>query len=335
VIDQAWQHDIEQIYAGYTIYHQSGGVEQAVFEQTSGQAASRSTRLLEHVLAQVALPEQGRLLDVGCGNGSTLHAFNRLRPGWAMAGTEFNDTYRNVVERIAGVEALYTCPPPEIPGYFHLISMIHVLEHIPDPITFLTTLQSKLDDEGLLLIEVPDHRQNPFELLIADHSTHFSSATLQALLQHAGYEICLIATDWVPKEISLIARKARHQHPAPSFTPSPWPGPAEDTPTSVSWLTSVVAAAQACATQGMAGLFGTSIAATWLFSELEGQVTFFVDEDPNRAGKTHMQYPIYHPHNAPHGSHVFVALPPPLAKVVQTRMQNLNAHVHWHVPPDW
>jgi SAM-dependent methyltransferase len=333
VIDADWQQDIERIYAGYTIYHQSGGVEQAVFEQASGQAASRSARLLERVLSHVALPERGRLLDIGCGNGAMLRAFNQMRPTWALAGTEFNDLYRAVVEQIAGVEALYTCSPAEVPGQFQLISMIHVLEHIPSPIAFLTTLHGKLDDDGLLLIEVPDHTQNPFELLIADHSTHFSAASVQMVLEHAGYTVEALATDWIAKEISVVARKAGETRSPPPFEAALRAEPFEAIGRRVAWLQSVVAAARECAAQGEAGLFGTSIAATWLFNELAGQVRFFVDEDPNRAGSRYMDVPIYHPQDVPAGGHVFLALAPALAEAVQQRMQHSNPQAQWHRPP--
>jgi SAM-dependent methyltransferase len=213
ILDQGWREDVEKIYEGYAIYHQSGGAEQAVFDSTSGRPAPRSARVLDWLAAHGAQPPLGRLLDIGCGNGPLLREFGWRAPGWTLAGTEFNGKYRAEVERLPGVTALYTCPVEEVPGMFTLITLMHVLEHIPEPVRFLRAVRDKLDAGGFLAVEVPDARQNPFDLLIADHCTHFTAATLAALLRRAGYEVAALATDWVPKEISLLARKAGAAEP--------------------------------------------------------------------------------------------------------------------------
>ena len=128
------------------------------------------------------------MLDVGCGNGAMLRAFSQAAPGWSLAGTELSDKYRRLVEGIPGVESLYTCPPAEVPGQFDLVSMIHVLEHIPRPAAFLARLLPKLVPGGLLVVELPHHVANPFELLIADHCTHFAAATAAAVLERPGWK---------------------------------------------------------------------------------------------------------------------------------------------------
>jgi hypothetical protein len=47
------------------------------------------------------------------------------------------------------------------------------------------------------------------------------------------------------------------------------------------------------------GIFGTSIAGTWLYGELGDRTSFFVDEDPARAGKAHLGVRIIAPPNVP------------------------------------
>jgi hypothetical protein len=108
IIDQAWQDESKQIYEAYTIYHQSKGVEQSVFDQASGQATSRSTRLVQRLQKEIRWPASGRLMDIGCGNGALLRAFSGLAKGWTLAGLEVNDHYRSTVESIERVERLYT-----------------------------------------------------------------------------------------------------------------------------------------------------------------------------------------------------------------------------------
>jgi 2-polyprenyl-3-methyl-5-hydroxy-6-metoxy-1,4-benzoquinol methylase len=331
VTDHVWQSEVNKIYQAYSIYHQSGGAEQAVFGVASGRASSRSERLLECLYSHLQLPETGCLLDVGCGNGALIRAFSRFAPLWSLAGTELNDKYRLVVESIDNVRALYTCPPDQVPGTYTLITMIHVLEHVLAPKEFIVRLKDKLEDGGLLVVEVPEFLQNPFDLLIVDHCTHFTVATAAELIQSAGYEVILVTTDWVPKELTIVARKAgycqmnRADHMSSlSF---------ESAVRCLQWLKSVIVAARQISANGTFGLFGTSIAGTWLFGELEESVSFFVDEDLNRAGKTHMGLPIYHPRDVPRGSHVFIALPTRLAENIQARMAASKYGFNCYLPP--
>jgi SAM-dependent methyltransferase len=328
VLDQAWRSEIDRIYADYSIYYQSNGVEQAVYESRSGRPALRSERLLEQLRTQVPLPRAGRLLDVGCGNGAFLRAFSRLIPHWTLAGTELNAKYREEVERITGVEALYACAPDQVPGRFQMISMIHVLEHIPAPRDFLVRLQDRLEPGGLLFVEIPSYLQNPYDLLVADHASHFTVPTATRLLQSAGYEVVHAATDWIPKELTLVARKApRGETPFPATDGAAL----EAANRTVRWLEEVVSAARASGGTDRFGIFGTSITATWLFKEIEEQVRFFVDEDPHRAGKTFMNLPVYHPRDTPSRSHVFLGLPRKLAESVQQRLA--RSDVVFHLPP--
>jgi hypothetical protein len=81
------------------------------------------------------------------------------------------------------------------------------------------------------------------------------------------------------------------------------------------------------------GLFGTSIAATFLTGGLGAAVDFFVDEDPNRQGKTWCKRPIYAPSQVPSGSHVMIGLAPVVAERILARMKALGLSVHFYAPP--
>ena len=328
LVDKEWLSEIERIYGNYSIYYQSDGVEQAVFDPGSGQSALRSARLLEALASHVKLPETGRLLDVGCGKGALLRAFSNFAPSWTLAGAELSDKTREVVESIAGVEALYVGAPEQIPGSYDIVTMIHMLEHIPGPVEYLSRLRDRLKPGGLLVIEVPNYLQNPFDLLVADHSSHFTIRTAAELIRKAGYQLTAAATDWVPKELTIVARKAKpHEDTCESIEPDPF----DATTKTVQWLKETVAAARGRAANGQFGIFGTSIAATWLYAEIGDVVGFFVDEDPSRVGKTFMGRSVYHPSAAPIGSHVFLGLPRKLAECVQGRVA--KSGVTFHLPP--
>lgn len=329
-ITPAWRADADRIYAGYTIYHQSGGAEQQVFQAGSGAGQPRSDLIVRRLADTVDLPTHGRLLDVGCGNGAFLSAWSRQHPGWALLGTEVSDTYRANVEAIPGVERLHTGALDALPGGFDVISLIHVFEHIPDPLSFLRGVWRQLAPGGLLLIEVPDCAENPFMLLVADHCSHFSPPLLAGVIEAAGFVDVHAADRWVAKEVSLVARRGPHE-PAPR-APS-LPRDASDLVFQCSATLGQIVHQVAPLTRRPAfGLFGTAIAATWLDAQTSGAARFFVDEDPHRIGRTHLGRPIVAPAEVPRGATVFVALPGRLAGTVAQRLHQTGRELEVVLP---
>jgi SAM-dependent methyltransferase len=317
VADDGWREEASQIYRNYSIWHQSGGAEQSVFD-AFGQAASRSRRILDRLQREVALPVRGRLLDIGCGNGSLLSTASQLLPEWSLAGTEFDDKYRARIEAIPNVEGLHTGPLRDIPGQFDLVTMSHVFEHLTAPATLLELLPAMLKPNGHLLIQVPNYKENPFELTVADHCSHFCPSSLAKIVSGAGYTLRILATDWVPREITLLAQPGV----SPPVAIPDLPETSTAVASALSWLNAMREKARRSCNGRRFGIFGTSIAGTWLYSELGDRVSFFIDEDLQRAGKNHLGVPIVLPLDAPQDSLVFVALPQPLAGTVMSRLRH-------------
>jgi cyclopropane fatty-acyl-phospholipid synthase-like methyltransferase len=319
--DEKWYAEIDEIYSKYDVYHQSGGIEQHVFDRLGGGMRRRSDVLFERIEELADAPRSGRLLDVGCGNGVTLRAFSK-REKWRLYGLDIHDRNQALLSALPGFDTLYTCPPRDVPNCFDLITLIHALEHFPDPCAFLMELRSKLGRNGMLFIQVPNAEANPFDYVVADHLAHFSPYDLAILLRRAGFGKIEIFTDWIMKEISLVARgKSSDQALEESHTSHS--SLARVAP-QVNWLRSVIENAKhAAATNASFGLFGSSIAATWLWSAVSDRVQFFVEEDPSRIGRRHLGCPILSPEQAPSESVVFMALAAPLAASIKLRLQHL------------
>lgn len=340
--NETWQTECNRIYSQYTIYHQSKGAEQAVFSpgaEAAGvgageaQAMARSDRLVDQIHRSIAIPSHGRLLDIGCGNGALLRAFHKRRPDWKLNGVEVGEQNRPMVEQIPGLEKFST--DPNIPGPFDLVSLVHVLEHIPQPVEFLKSLLPKLSASGLLLVEVPNCAENPFMFLVADHATHFFPAHLRTAIERAGFEIVVLATDWIAKEITAVARLGAASKVR--MPQAPDEGGMEEVSARLSWLQRLASTCRYLAKgKRTFGIFGTSIAATWLFAELNGVPQFFVDEDPNRIGQEHLGRPIYGPPSAPQGGQIVLALPPAMARAIARRLEPIAQarQIEWVLPDE-
>ncbi|MBU3666409.1 MAG: class I SAM-dependent methyltransferase [Chthoniobacterales bacterium] len=329
-VDDAWRKQVERIYRAYNTYAAAGGKEQKVMASGSGAPDSRSRVLVEWLRSLRLLPEQGELLDVGCGRGSFLEAFGSLFPDWGLHGTEFDDKNAAVLAAIPRFKGLQTGRFEEIEGSYSLVSMLHVLEHIENPVQCLATLREKGSDNALLLVQVPDWSSNPFALAIADHATHFTPEILASVARAAGWEPVAPVTQVVPKELTLLARASAVAMQGVFASP----GDSASLLTSrLAWLENVRKQAVATASESNAfGIFGTAVAGTWLAGSCNGKTQFFVDEDTNRIGSTHLGLPIMSPADVPRGADVFVGLAPVVAERLAQKYADGPAHFHG-VPP--
>ena len=327
--DERWMGEVEQIYREYDIYHQSAGIEQAVFDATTGCSGQRSVVLVERLHEVLALKSEGRLLDFGCGSGVMMAAFSAVRPRWSLFGLDLDDRYLSRLRRIPGFAGLHTRGPEDAPRDHDLVTMVHSLEHVPAPYCLLRAIREMLAPGGRLFVQVPDAGENPFDLVVADHMSHFTRETLARTVTSAGFAVERLETGWIRKELSLLARPVETGEVGERLAEGSIE--VELARERVVWLRALLEDAGRAAAGKPFGLFGTSINATWLYGHLDDAVEFFVDEDPARAGRRHMQRPIWRPEQAPQDAVVYLALIPAVARAVRERLRNLRLDLR--LPP--
>jgi SAM-dependent methyltransferase len=319
--DDVFIRDCDEIYGSYAVYYQADGREQKVFEQSKGLSRSRSESILTQLLKQDMLPTEGALLDVGCGNGNLLISFSKLYPSWILSGLEFDEKNRACIEKIDHVGAFYSCDLTDTPGQFDMISMIHCLEHIVDPVYFLRKVKDKLTPQGLLLIEIPNYTLNPFDLVIADHCMHLDTNNIKNLLAQCGFEICLASTDIIPKEMTILARKNIVSKTMLAVSETELEDSHRGLLSAIAWLKENITCASRIAAHDELGIFGTSISGAWLYNEIPDQISFFVDEDTDRINKLFLGRPVYHPKNLPDKGTVFIPMPHKIAAGIAERLK--------------
>jgi 2-polyprenyl-3-methyl-5-hydroxy-6-metoxy-1,4-benzoquinol methylase len=308
-VTQEYRNLINDIYSNYDIYHNANGEEQAVFSDI-GVSTPRSHEVLNFLLNEGPDKKIGTLLEIGCGNGSNLKTFSELKPDWELVGTEFDARHQVKIEKIKNT-SFFLGNFIEINKKFDLIVCYHVLEHIDDPQEFLVNCASKLSIDGRMLIQVPDIEKNSFDLFVADHCSHFSLESLNKLAIKSNLKI-LKSKNVIKKEISLILEKTdnnKYTQLVSSYFRN------------FELLASKIEGLSLDKNPNL-GIFGSSIAATLLFSRFRDKIKFFVDEDPYKVGNQHFNIPIISTEKIPADSIVIIPMNIEQAISIEDRLKN-------------
>jgi len=166
------------------------------------------------------VPEPGmRLLDVGCGSGTTLHPFGRRysllwmsRRGVSAEGVE--PDARAVAEaRAAGLNVTHgDLLGAELPrGAYDVVRFNHSLEHAHDPAAYLARARDLLKPGGLLVVSVPNYDgatygRFPRAVEAPRHLFYFNPGSLRRHLEASGFDIVSLVTPPTPEVLLYIMR---------------------------------------------------------------------------------------------------------------------------------
>ncbi len=151
------------------------------------------------------VPVSGKYMDIGCGDGGVLY-FARKR-GWAVKGLELSPVFADFVKEALQIDVdvadflIY-----ESQDTYDLVSLRHVLEHLPDSVLALTKISGMLKENGYAYFEFPNinsltHRFHRIRNRIprlkrkydpsfaTSHCNMFSRRSFEYLLQKTGFSL--------------------------------------------------------------------------------------------------------------------------------------------------
>ena len=130
-------------------------------------------------------PKQGRLLDIGAGTGYFLRAAKKR--GWFVMGIEPNLSARTLANlkapnTVFDAETLQTLPEKS----FDVITLWHVLEHLPNLEEDVKTFQKLLKPNGRIVVAVPNFQSFDADYFkaywaaydVPRHLWHFSQSAI-------------------------------------------------------------------------------------------------------------------------------------------------------------
>lgn len=152
---------------------------------------------LRFVLSAAAPDNGRRLLDIGCGSGTFLKLAREA--GFRVKGLEASPDAGRAAEKILPGRVMVGDERQLIRSgaTFHVLTLFHVLEHLPRPLDYLRRIRRLLTEDGGLVIQVPNSHSVQAALLGARwygldcprHIHNFTARALIELLRRAGFRV--------------------------------------------------------------------------------------------------------------------------------------------------
>lgn len=156
-----------------------------------------------------------RLLDVGCGEGSFIRLAARL--GAMVEGIEPSELGVAAARR-TGLQIFHGTAEQYVEKHggerFDVITANHVLEHVHDPVRALVAMKSLLDQDGVLVIAVPNPdcyasrslRGHWHSADLPRHVMQFGKGSLEEAGRRAGLRLDSLRTYSVPRAVASSLR---------------------------------------------------------------------------------------------------------------------------------
>jgi 2-polyprenyl-3-methyl-5-hydroxy-6-metoxy-1,4-benzoquinol methylase len=147
------------------------------------------------LINELANNKRGTILDIGCGTGLFLAAAGQA--GWQIAGVEPDTNARQLAEQRTGQAIGEDWKRLTPDAQYDIVSMWHVLEHIPDLRLLLQTVHRHLATAGTFVVAVPNCESNDAKRYgagwaaydVPRHLYHFRPEVFHQLADRSGFQV--------------------------------------------------------------------------------------------------------------------------------------------------
>ena len=166
------------------------------------------TKLLKSLVSS----KNSKVLDIGCGTGSFLEFLNSNH--WNTTGIEPNEVARKLAKE-KGVNCFYETKALENTK-FDVITMWHVLEHVPDYNKQFEEFKKLLHTNGVVVIAVPNFESYDASFYkeywaafdVPRHLWHFSEKAIAKIADKHNFELTQTKPMWFDSfYVSLLSEK--------------------------------------------------------------------------------------------------------------------------------
>lgn len=161
--------------------------------------------------------EEKKLLDIGCGTGDFLNACKKNN--YKVFGVEPNEKANKIASEKIG-EDVFKNLEDIIETEFDVITLWHVLEHVPNLEDYISKIKSLLKPNGILIVAVPNFKsfdanyyKNYWAAFdVPRHLWHFSKNAIRSIfLKHQIKLINIFPMKFDAYYVSMLSEKNKTQ----------------------------------------------------------------------------------------------------------------------------
>lgn len=159
--------------------------------------------------------EEKKLLDVGCGTGDFLETAKQNN--WQVVGIEPNEKARTIANKKTNNSVFEIEQLLKIDAHsFDVITLWHVLEHLPNLENQISVFKKLLKPDGVLIIAVPNYKSFDAKHYaefwaafdVPRHLWHFNKESLSNLVSKFKMEVIKIKPMWFDAfYVSMLSEK--------------------------------------------------------------------------------------------------------------------------------
>lgn len=162
--------------------------------------------------------EEKKLLDVGCGTGDFLQT--ALENNWVVSGIEPNDQAREIANKktnnsVFEIDQLLKFEASS----FDVITLWHVLEHLPNLEDHIAIFKTLLKPKGTLIIAVPNYKSYDAKYYkefwaaydVPRHLWHFNRDSITSLVSNFDFDVVKTTPMWFDAfYVSMLSEKYKN-----------------------------------------------------------------------------------------------------------------------------
>jgi 2-polyprenyl-3-methyl-5-hydroxy-6-metoxy-1,4-benzoquinol methylase len=210
--------ELRQLYSlDYFSQRQEYYFENSVVDPVKGREDAQISDFKRWLELLESRKGKGRLLDVGCGMGIFLKMAQDR--GWEAYGVDVSDDAVEIARNRLHVNA-YAATLDEAhfaDSFFDVVTLLDVIEHLPDPLMDLAAIRKVLKNDGVIFLNTPNERAllrliaqvfygislgkwtYPIRKLFHEyHLYYYSAKTLEIMLRKAGFTIVYQESKSIP-----------------------------------------------------------------------------------------------------------------------------------------
>ncbi len=172
----------------------------------------RALKRKEKLISNLIEVSNKSILDFGAGTGAFLEILNKR--GWHSIGVEPNEKARGLAR---DKNAICMASSEEIQNHsFDVITLWHVLEHVPNLKKQFKEFSRLLNTNGFLILAVPNYKSFDAKYYksfwaaydVPRHLWHFSETSIQKLAESNGFKLIKSKPMWFDSfYVSLLSEK--------------------------------------------------------------------------------------------------------------------------------